>query len=364
MAVFSFGFVSCGDEADDVEVKTMQITNGSGLTLYSFTVVLGDVVGNVMSTEERGDLYPGDKTAVRVPVGASQFYMAYRDKEKCTWLYSPVYKVGYKTFKLDTYSVSQWSGKEGDDEGDSEEGKDDVEENSMKITNGSDKTLYNFTVIFGDVNCNVMCTVERGDLYPGDKTIVKVPVGAYEFYMAYYDKKGAWLSSPVYNVGYKTFTLDSYSISQWSEDGEYVNAVAAYAEVEYSVVLSDDIVKYYDIQVEYVGLKEKAMTEQMTGKTWSNRRGSSDKLPATFGYKFNFSAKCELPAKITLGYKPSVTVKVFNKDGKLLRSKKLSLKPIEFAGLDTSLYSPDEGLKDVHFSYTVPADGTLRDVTG
>ena len=39
---------------------------------------------------------------------------------------------------------------------------------------------------------------------------------------------------------------------------------AAYAEIEYNVTLSDDIVKYYDIDVEYTGLKEKAMTEQLS----------------------------------------------------------------------------------------------------
>ena len=108
MAVFSFGFVSCDEETDDVDGKTMQITNGSNLTLYTFTVIFGDVNRNVMSTEERGDLYPGDKTTVKVPVGASQFYMAYYDKQNSVFLYSPVYNVGYKTFKLDTYGVSQW----------------------------------------------------------------------------------------------------------------------------------------------------------------------------------------------------------------------------------------------------------------
>ncbi|MBR1594142.1 MAG: hypothetical protein IJ659_05150 [Alloprevotella sp.] len=152
------------------------------------------------------------------------------------------------------------------------------------------------------------------------------------------------------------------TLTACGDDDDAEAKVAAYAEVEYSVVLSDDIVKYYDIDVEYVGLKEKAMTEQVTSKTWSNKRGSSDKLPVTFGYKFNFSAKGELPAKINLSYKPNVTVKVFNKDGKQLRSKKLTLKPIDSTGLDTSVYDPNETLKAVTFSYTVPADGTLKDV--
>ncbi|MBR1644001.1 MAG: hypothetical protein IJ692_05310 [Alloprevotella sp.] len=109
MAVFSFGFVSCDEETDDVDGKTMQITNRSGKTLYSFTIFFGDVNENVMSQEERGDLYPGDKTTVKVPVGAYKFYMAYYNKEKGTWLYSSIYSVGSKTFTLDEFMVSQWT---------------------------------------------------------------------------------------------------------------------------------------------------------------------------------------------------------------------------------------------------------------
>lgn len=109
MAALCAGFVSCDDEADDVDGKTMQITNGSNLTLYSFTVIYGDVNGNVMFSDVKGDLYPGDKTTVRVPVGASQFFMGYYDKQNGVWLYSAVYDVGRKTFFLNTQDVSQWT---------------------------------------------------------------------------------------------------------------------------------------------------------------------------------------------------------------------------------------------------------------
>ncbi|MBQ9569466.1 MAG: hypothetical protein SPL50_00395 [Alloprevotella sp.] len=147
------------------------------------------------------------------------------------------------------------------------------------------------------------------------------------------------------------------------DDDDSEAKVAAYAEAEYSVVLSDDIVKFYNVKVKYTGLGEDEMNEQVTSKVWSNKKGSSKGLPVTFKYKFSFEPKGELPAKINLSYKPNVTIKVFNKDGKQLRSPlKLSLSPIESTGLDTSVYDPQETLDRCQFSYTVPADGTLKDI--
>lgn len=92
----------------DYDPKTLQIVNRSSKTLYSFTIVFGDINDNVMSSEERGDLYPGDKTTVKVPVGAVKFYMAYYNKQQGTWLYSPIYSVGGE-FSLDESMVSQWT---------------------------------------------------------------------------------------------------------------------------------------------------------------------------------------------------------------------------------------------------------------
>lgn len=97
--------------------------------------------------------------------------------------------------------------------------KGDYDPKTMQIVNRSSKTLYSFTIFFGDINGNVMSSEERGDLYPGDKTTVKVPVGAYKFYMTYYNKNlGTWLYSPIYSVGSKTFTLTEFDISQWTTD--------------------------------------------------------------------------------------------------------------------------------------------------
>ena len=109
MAALCAGFVSCDDEADEVGGKTMQITNRSGMILYQFTVVWGDVDGNMMSQDVKGDLYSGDKVTVEVPVGTYKFYMAYYNKNLGTWLYSPIYSVGSKTFTLTEFDVSQWT---------------------------------------------------------------------------------------------------------------------------------------------------------------------------------------------------------------------------------------------------------------
>ena len=139
---------------------------------------------------------------------------------------------------------------------------------------------------------------------------------------------------------------------------------AACAEIEYNVTLSDDIVKYYDIDVEYTGLKEKAMTEQLTTNKWTLKRGSSTKLPVTFKYKFNFALKSgkELPASINLAYSPKVTVSVFNSTGKQLRKKSLTIEGTPQTNLSTADYDPNVVLNKIHFEYTVPADGTLNDI--
>ncbi|MDY6298011.1 MAG: hypothetical protein SPL50_07010 [Alloprevotella sp.] len=111
MAALCAGFVSCDDEADEVggKTRTVQITNRSGMILYQFTVVWADVNDNVMSQDGKGDLYSGDKITVEVPVGANKFYMAYYNKNLGTWLYSPIYSVGSKTFTLTEFDVSQWT---------------------------------------------------------------------------------------------------------------------------------------------------------------------------------------------------------------------------------------------------------------
>lgn len=111
MAALCAGFVSCDDEADEVggKIRTVQITNRSGMILYQFTVYWGDVNDNDMSHDGKGDLYSGDKITVEVPVGAYKFYMAYYNKNLGTWLYSPIYSVGSKTFTLTEFDVSQWT---------------------------------------------------------------------------------------------------------------------------------------------------------------------------------------------------------------------------------------------------------------
>lgn len=139
---------------------------------------------------------------------------------------------------------------------------------------------------------------------------------------------------------------------------------AAYAEAEYSVVFSEDILKYYNVEVNYLGYDgKKVENAQVQNRNWKGYKGSSKTLPVTFFYKFNFTEKADLPKTINLAYNSEVTISVFNKDGKKLRSKKFTSKS-ENTGLDSERFA--EGIKDllndIQFSYVVPADGTLKDI--
>lgn len=186
----------------DYDPKTLQIVNRSSKTLYSFTIFFGDINDNLMSSEERGDLYPGDKTILKIPVGVYTLDFVYYDKELNSWIRSPKYDVENKAFTIDDSMISQW-----------------VTSSLLQITNRSGMILYQFTVVWGDVNDNVMSKDVKGDLYSGDKITVEVPVGAYKFYMAYYNKNlGTWQYSPIYSVGRNTFTLTAFDISQWTTD--------------------------------------------------------------------------------------------------------------------------------------------------
>lgn len=96
---------------------------------------------------------------------------------------------------------------------------DEVGGKTMQITNRSGMILYQFTVVWADVNDNVMSQDVKGDLYSGDKVTVGVPMYAYKYYMAYYNKQqGTWLYSPIYPVERRTFTLTEFDVSQWTTD--------------------------------------------------------------------------------------------------------------------------------------------------
>lgn len=145
------------------------------------------------------------------------------------------------------------------------------------------------------------------------------------------------------------------------DDDDSEAKVAAYAEAEYSVVLSDDIVSYYDIDITFWARGKVGTVQDV--KVWT-ASGRSESLPATFHYKYTFTKKAgkELPPTIRLSYKPNVTIKVFNKDGKQINSKKLTLQgresSVEPAHVDLDEYF----FNDIQFSYTVPKDGTLKDI--
>ena len=138
---------------------------------------------------------------------------------------------------------------------------------------------------------------------------------------------------------------------------------AASVKVEYNVTLSEDIIKYYDVEVNYLGNEGKVVQNaQVPTRTWKGYKGSSSTLPVKVFYTFNFIKNDkEFSGKINLSYNSEVTITVYNKDGKKLRSKTYTAKT-ENTGIDPNLYSPSTVLDQVKFEYTVPADGKLEDI--
>lgn len=141
---------------------------------------------------------------------------------------------------------------------------------------------------------------------------------------------------------------------------------AASVKVEYNVTLSEDIMKYYDVTVNHLGNDGNIVqNSQVPTRNWKGYKGSSSTLPVKVFYKFNFTKnEKDISGKINLSYNSEVTISVYNKDGKKLRSKKYTSKT-ENTGIDPKVLGQDvidRVLNSVQFEYTVPADGKLEDI--
>lgn len=90
-----------------------------------------------------------------------------------------------------------------------------VPETKVTITNNSTYTLYRFRVVFLNSRLEQLTDRDFGTLDPGTTITADIPTSAIEFYMATYNNNN-WFFSPNYDVSYTHLSLSTAEIGNWS----------------------------------------------------------------------------------------------------------------------------------------------------
>lgn len=103
---FSCCVSSCSGDDSPSSGKKVTITNSSSQTLQSFTVVFTNSRDEIITTENKGTLKPGEKVTVESPIGATEYFMmgAVSGKVKA----SPNYEVSVTKQVITDQTLEFW----------------------------------------------------------------------------------------------------------------------------------------------------------------------------------------------------------------------------------------------------------------
>lgn len=101
---------SCGDDDDDepsAVVGKVEILNNSKYSLENFFVNFTNDHGEIITREQKGTIKPKERVYVDIPIGATYYYMGFRDSGYT--FFSVDYAVSVRNQVLTDQIVGNWS---------------------------------------------------------------------------------------------------------------------------------------------------------------------------------------------------------------------------------------------------------------